>query len=188
MYKRFVGKSKYKDQLRALVSLFKLQVDENDDLVTHRFNMPVIESSSAALEECLKAIELSEYSVHPSSYLEYPAKLSHSLDDLTDGEIKDILKKADDAAEEVILRVRGELIASNPELTPEYIKKKFKNDPERLKIELNGLSEKIKRLVSSHPEVVRKKQEFISNSVAIQDSRRRATAINSGERVLSLDV
>lgn len=187
LHKRFVGKSKYKDQLRALVGLFKLQVDENDSLVTHRFNMPVIESSSAALEECLKTIELSEYSVHPSSYLEYPAKLSHSLDDLTDGEIKDILKKADDAAEEVTLRVRAELIASNPELTPEYIKKNFKNDPERLKIELNGLSEKIKRLVSSHPEVVRKKQEFISNSVAIQDSRRRAAAINSGERVLSLD-
>lgn len=169
-YKKFkekTGSSKNADKLEKLIGVFKLKVEEDSgELVTHRFGVPVFETkSNEELSRFLKSMETSEYSVHPDSYVEYPAKLSNSLDDLTEAQIKQILKEADNDAKDLYQEVAREISSANPKVS--------KRD--------------LAKMVSSDSRIVKRKMEFVSNHPIILESRRKASAIRDGEEILSLD-
>jgi len=170
----FYKKSKEKDsssknveKLKKLKEIFKFKTDEDEKrLVTHRFGFPVFETKfNEELTKFLGSIETSEYSVHPESYVEYPAKLTHSLDDLTEVQIKQISKEADNDAKDLYEEVTREISSANPKISKKDLAK----------------------MVSSHPKIIKRKAEFISNHPIILESRRRASALKEGEEVLSID-
>ena len=162
---RFFEKKQTKDKIEEntrieLANFFNIELNENGIINTYRLGIPKRSNiTRKGISESLASCQLSDYVVDKNSYLTYPAKISNSINDITDVKLNEIFKNVNKKIEEM-----------SPEIE------------QRIREESVGLSEaEIKEKISIEKKRLRIKE--VNNSEEILESRRRAVALNSGEEI-----
>ncbi len=158
------SKNVNEDILKKVAEFFNLQLDENNNVETHMLGTPKASAvKNKKISGVIESCQTSDYAVHPDSHVIYPAKLTHSLNDLTNSALNAILKEARNKVKQMRGDVEERITSESVGLTSEEINQKILNELKRLTIEE----------VMNHKDVL--------------ESRRKAAALNSGEEVLSID-
>jgi len=150
--------------LKKIAELFNLELNQDRSVVTHRLGTPKLSAAkSKKITGIIESCQTSDYAIHPDSNIIYPAKVTHSLNDLTGSALKVILKEARSKVAKMRPEIEARIIEESAGLTREEIDQKVLNE--------------LKRLTT----------EEVINHRDILESRRKAAALNSGEEVLPID-
>jgi hypothetical protein len=192
-YRRLSSDKLKSESLILLARLLKLTITENGEIDSYGpFGFPKKKGVDSDFAKILASIDTLETSVDSSSYLEYPTKIVHSLNDLSNEEIKKIIKEADESAEATILKESGfyatmeleKSLEENPELNEDAL---FLKEYRKARETYDQVNKVARKKILSREENLKKKEllirDFVQNNPKIVQSREFARAVNSGERL-----